>query len=670
MPKRPIDSRLDFLSPVSLVPGLGPKRIAALKASGIETIRDLLYHFPRRYIDRSTIVAMQDLSRHVGETCSVIGTVTRTRVERGRRARLRIQLSDDTGSIEALWFAGVHYYRKTIHTGQRLLCTGTVGMFNTLQMVHPLIEPLGAKSAAPAHPYLPWYPITEAMREVGFLQKPLFKAVQWVLANLKHYPQLLPQKIEQKKNFPPLQQCLRGIHMPEKPADVEHYRQRLRYEELYELALALRWSKRKFALPGRAMHAGALAEKLEKSLPFALSDEQKKAIKILYGDAAEPKRMHRLCEGDVGSGKTIVAFFACLPALNEGMQVAWMAPTEVLAQQSFNRIRSWLELFGVEAGLLKRGVDAEEKRRITRGLSSGTLPFVVGTHALLQPSVKFSSLAMIVIDEQHKFGAQQRLRLAEKDPQSDFLLMSATPIPQTLAKTLYGDLDIVTIGSLPHGRQPVRTHIVPEAKRADMQSYISRECMQHGAQVFYLVPRIDVHEDDARIKDIQTVFNSLNTGALGDIRKEMIHGKMSGDEKARIMHGFESGEIQLLVATTLVEVGIDVPNATIMVIENAERFGLSQLHQLRGRAARGTRRGYCFLLPAEALNEQSTARLKKFCATHDGFEIADYDLDFRGPGDIVGFRQSGWDDLKVADILNDAGLFREIQQEIDTILGS
>jgi len=668
MPRRSINNRLDFLSPVSLVPGLGPRRIAALRESGIETIRDLLYHFPRRYIDRSVIVPISRLNTHVGQTCCVIGVVTRTRVERGRNMRFRIQVTDDSGSFEALWFHGIPFLRTSIRTGQRYLFTGAVSHYGVVQMVHPVIEQLGASGGAPDIAYLPQYPLTEAMREAGFGQKGLLRAIRWIIDNLKHYPQVLPQHIERKKGFPTLQECLRRLHLPENPADRERYAARLRYEELYQLALTLRWSRRKFALPGRPMKPGTMAETLKAALPFRLTEDQEAAIRKLYDDAAADRRMHRLLHGDVGSGKTIVALFACLPALNEGLQVAWMAPTEVLASQTARRISAWLSPLGIKVQEFRGGISASDRQQVLRDLGSGVCRFVVGTHALLQPGVRFARLGMIVIDEQHKFGAEQRLRLAEKDAASDFLLMSATPIPQTLAKTLYGDLDITTIRSLPEGRQPVSTHIVPEAKRADMEQYIAGQIGREGKQAYYLVPRIESCDEGEKMRDINDVFASLERGPLASTPKAMIHGRMKSEEKDEVMRKFGRGEVKLLIATTLIEVGIDVEAATLMVIENAERFGLSQLHQLRGRVGRGKKQGYCFLMTGQQIDEDCRRRLESFCMMHDGFAIAELDLRLRGPGDVVGYRQTGWEDLKAADIVRDADLFKEIQEEVDRLL--
>lgn len=670
MPAQKPNPRLDFLSPLTHVPGLGRKRISALHESGITTIGDLLYHFPRRYVDRSTIVPIGSLSDYRDRSCAVIGTITKTRVERGRKPRLRIQVSDDTGSFEALWFHGIPFFRKALHTGKKVLLYGKVRKFIDYQMSHPLVETVGANRSAADIPFLPQYPLTTAMREAHLQQRALFKSMQWVLKSLKHYPQILPEKIERKKNFPSLATCLNEIHIPSDPEKLKPYFDRLRYEELYQLALTLRWSKRKFALPGRSMKPGKFPQKMKAALPFTLTSEQEKAVNTLYSDAASAHRMHRLLQGDVGSGKTIVAFFACLPALNEGLQVAWLAPTEVLAQQTFNLVSSWLDNFGIKPGLLKGGISSKQKQELLADLRAGKCRFVVGTHALLQPSVHCANLGMIVIDEQHKFGAEQRLTLQQKDPASDFLLMSATPIPQTLAKTLYGDLDIVTIRSLPKGRQKVSTHIVPEEKRKDMEQFILRELTQNGSQAFCIVPRIDCEDDYGEIKDVHSVYGAMKGGTFAGIPVAAIHGKLDSVEKETSMQAFAEGRIKLLIATTVVEVGIDVPNATIMIVENAERFGLSQLHQLRGRVGRGDKKAYTFLLANPTENEITEKRLKRFCTNHDGFTIADLDLTLRGPGEVAGFRQSGWSELKIADILKDADTFREIQEELDNLLAN
>ena len=648
-----------------MVEGLGPKRVAALRESGLATAGDLLYHFPRRYLDRSRIVPLKDIGRYVDQTCTISGTVEKARVERGRRPRLRVLLADSTGSIELLWFAGVKIFRNMLAPGTEIIATGKVSAYAHVQMVHPMVErPAGGG----VRPFFPIYSISEPMRDAGIGHRLLSKAIGWLLGSITRFPQVIPEPLAKKRRFPPLDLCLREIHMPSDLSKLEEYLFRLRYEELFRLALTLRWSRRKFALPGRALQPGGLDGRFRKQLPFALTDEQEKAVKTLYADAASGCRMHRLLQGDVGCGKTLVAFFVCFPALASGLQVAWLAPTEVLALQTFGVIASWLAPLGFRAELLKSGVAAEDRHRITAGLASGGVRFVVGTHALLQPQVKFKGLGMIVIDEQHKFGAAQRLAMQEKDIASDFLLMSATPIPQTLAKTLYGDLDIVTILKPPPGRRPVETFCVPENRRGDMEQFVLKEIRERGTAAYYVVPRIEHDESLETIRDAETAFTELSNGPFAGIPCGCLHGRMSSDEKARVMTSFAAGDIKLLVSTTVVEVGVDVPNATVMIIENAERFGMAQLHQLRGRVGRGSEKSYCFLLTPPGADSASQERLAFFSRHHDGFRIAEMDLSLRGPGEVAGFRQTGWDDLQLADIIRDAGLFRQIQEDIEAVL--
>jgi len=676
-------SQIDFLTQLTKIPGLGPKRRAALEAVGIKSLGDLLYYYPVRYIDRSKRVDICEAGGLGDERVTVRGVVDRARTEYWGRAKFRVTIKDDTGALDALWYMPV----MKIAAGETLSLTGKVINSNgRLLMIHPALEKITEQTDF--KPVIAVYSIKESMRDASITQKLIRKSVEWALKNTGCYPRVLPEAVEKKHSFPPLDECLRNIHIPGDLLSLDRYRERLKYEELYRLALNLRWNKKKFALPGYAMAAGELDKKLRELLPFELTEPQERAVKILYDDAARPERMHRLLQGDVGSGKTITALMAALPALNSGRQVAWMAPTEVLAKQTKSVVENYLGRLGIGVEYLGAG-DMSGRQRIQRDLASGRLRAVVGTHALFMPSVKFKNLGMVVIDEQHKFGAGQRLKLQEKGPASDFLLMSATPIPQTLAKTLYGDLDIVEITSRP-GRAPISTHIVPDNKRAGMEKFILEQ-VTSGNRVFYVVPRIDQRGDDVEddddddksakkssraaedksapisIRTVDDAADKLMAGPLASVPIHKIHGRMSCDEREESITAFRSGPPGVLVATTIVEVGVDVPDATVMVIESPEFFGLAQLHQIRGRVGRGERPSYCFLLPGANQNEQTAERLKFLCGCSDGFEIAEWDLRSRGPGDTAGYRQSGWDDLRAADILEDAGMFREILGEIDTI---
>ena len=450
-PSRPSDSRIDFLTPVSRVPGLGPSRTVALAECGIETIGDLLYHFPHRYLDRSRIFSIADALKHPGENVVVIATVDRTAIERGRRPRLRMLLRDDSGSITALFFAGIQYYSKTIRNGMRLLISGKVQWYGVPQFVHPSVEQLPAGKERPEIAFMPVYPLTGSLREAGLAQKGLCKAILWVLDHIEHFPQVLPLRVEEQKKFPPLATCLKKIHLPDNPALLDQYCDRLRYEELWRLAITARISRQNFALPGMSMDPAELAMRFQKILPFTLTDAQKQAVAVLLADAKSPDRMHRLLQGDVGCGKTVVAFYACCAALGSGRQVAWLTPTEILARQTAARLKLWCDALDISISCLTAATPSDQKKEILRGCSDGKLQVVVGTHSLLQPTVRLGKLGMVVVDEQHRFGAGQRLTMAQKNPAADMLLMSATPIPQSLARTIYGDLDMVTITAGRHG---------------------------------------------------------------------------------------------------------------------------------------------------------------------------------------------------------------------------
>jgi ATP-dependent DNA helicase RecG len=666
--KRSIDAMLDFLSPVSLVPGIGGKRIEALRLAGIETVGDLLYHFPMRYIDRSTIIPLFEISKHVEKTCTVRGKVDQIRVEPGRKSRLRVRISDESGSLELLWFQGIQFYRNLFKPGADIIATGKVAKYGHLQIVHPSVELL-KDNEQKYDQFQSVYSLTSEMREAGIQQKLLNKSIQWVFSRIHHFPKVLPDQLENRYHFPPLQECLIKIHKPENLVKISEYMGRIKFEEMYKTAIVLNWNKKRLQLPGRCMLAGNLYDRFKKLLPFTLTSDQHSTIQCLFDDAARPQRMRRLLQGDVGSGKTVVAFASCLPALNSGLQVAWLEPTAILAEQTVNLMAKWLNHLGFEHAFLSGASSAAERKSVIAGLGTGQIKFVVGTHALLQPLVKFKALGMVVIDEQHKFGVDQRRTLLDKDPAADFLVMSATPIPQTLVQTLYGELDVVEIKKGPQGRLPVATHQVPEFKRHDMEQFIL-ERISSKEKVYYVVPRIESENDVEETNnffDVQYVYNRLLTGAFSRVGIGCLHGKMSDLEKKRTMERFASGEISLLVATSIVEVGIDVPDATVIVVENADYFGLAQLHQLRGRVGRGTKKSWCFLLSNSMPGSPSFQRIEQFCRNHDGFSIAELDLRLRGPGQIAGSQQSGWGDTVMNAIIDNPLQFKEIQSFINNL---
>ncbi|MDD5673418.1 MAG: DEAD/DEAH box helicase, partial [Chitinivibrionales bacterium] len=483
---------LNFLSSLSEIPGFGPKRIKACKEAGITNVGDLLYHLPYKYLDRTTIIPLAQISQYVNHECTVCGEITRVRLERGRRARLRLQITDEAGdTLEALWFAGVPFLRRLYQTGQRLLMTGTPSVFKTICMVHPTCEVIGGQGEQTFRKFLACYRIPEALRKASVSQNLLRTAIAWLLGQEIHFPRLLPPSLESRNDFPPLAACLEGLHRPTVAGEEERCMGRLVYEEIFQHLLLVRLSRKAYGGRGHALQAGALLPRFLSLLPFTLTNAQEAALSTLLADAASEARMHRLLHGDVGCGKTVVAAAACLPALNNGFCAAWLAPTELLARQTHERLTAWLAPLTIPSVLLTGGRLRQERRAVLDGLQDKKPKVIVGTHALLSTRHNLQRVGMIVIDEQHRFGVKQRLALQQRYPAADVLLMSATPIPQTLAATLYGDLDCVTIDSAPAGRLPVRTHLVPPQKRDDMERFIFEKITTGASQAYYVAPRIE-----------------------------------------------------------------------------------------------------------------------------------------------------------------------------------
>ncbi len=656
-------AHIDFLSPISVIPGFGEKRLEAFRESGIIRVEDLLYHFPRKYLDKTKSITLSEAEAFLGEFCLVSGVITSLRLVKG--SRLHITISDNIATLDLLWFSGVSYVEKLLSVGQTISAYGEIKKFHQCQMVHP---ELTLNEDGSQYPFEPRYPLTGAMRKVKIGQKRILQAVEWLFKNLRHCKESLPKELEEKYGFPSLRDVLHAIHFPQEVQTLEIWFRRIQYEELYQLALHLRWMQKDYRLPGRKMEGTFLQEAFIKRLPFTLTIEQLQVVDELAADSNSAKRMHRLLQGDVGSGKTVTAFIATLPALQSGYQVAWLAPTTVLAKQSFRQIKEWLASLDFTVELLTGSTSPKESREIIRGLTLGTIHFVVGTHAILQDRVAFASLGMVVVDEQHRFGAEQRLILQKRERACDLLMMSATPIPQSLAATLYSDLDLTTIKTLPAGRKEIKTHLVAEEKRAGMEQFIF-DRIKHGEQAYWIVPRIESTKESCNeLSDIEARYKQLCSGLFQNVAVGVLHGQMKEVEKQSIMELFSEGKLQLLIATTVVEVGVNVPNATVIVIENSERFGLAQLHQLRGRVGRGSLQSWAFLLGGATMQKNAIDRLLQFCAAKDGFEIAELDLVSRGAGEVTGFRQSGFSELRFSDILEHADLFQEIQKDIDRLL--
>ncbi|HEY0672678.1 MAG TPA: ATP-dependent DNA helicase RecG [Longimicrobiales bacterium] len=644
----PLDAPAQFLK------GVGPKRAEALARLDIHTGRDLLYHTPRRYEDASTVTPI--VKAEIGLDVTIIGEV----VSKGvipTRAGLRIfqaVLKDGTGRIEVSW-PGQPFLDRSIHKGDILLVTGSVRFFHG-RVIQPRefivlgnVEEQGENKGK----VLPIYPATE-----GLSQRMLRNIVDANVPQLiaaADADEVFEARTLKDIQLPPLQTALQWVHQPETLEQAQRGRRRLAYDEVFFLQLlhARAHYHATRAKPGITFHRNdRLVGALYKQLPFVLTGAQTRALQEIFGDMTGSQRMNRLLQGDVGSGKTVVALFAMLLAVENGYQAALMAPTEILAEQHARTMRNLLGDLPVKTVLLTGRMSAGEKRAATAAIGDGSAHIVIGTHALIQEHISFHKLGLAVIDEQHRFGVRQRLALSELGAAADTLVMSATPIPRSLALTIYGDLDLTVLDELPPGRQRVRTALRDSNSRARVYDFI-REEVQKGRQAYIVYPLVEESEK-VDLKAATAEYKKLSQGIFPELRVGLLHGQLNGDDKDTTMRAFAAGEIDILVATTVIEVGIDVANASVMVIEHAERFGLSQLHQLRGRVGRGADQSYCILIWEGG--EEALGRLRIFEQSDDGFEIARADLQLRGMGDFFGARQHGLPEFRFFDVALDEDL--------------
>jgi ATP-dependent DNA helicase RecG len=655
--------------PVQFLKGVGPRRADAFKKLGVGTARDLLRHVPRRYDDASTIQPIASLK--VGMDATAVGRV-RTKGVIPTRSGLRIfqaVLQDDSGYITCSW-PGQPWLERKIRDGDELLVTGPVKHFHGRQL-HPreftLLRRQKEESAAPGHVFVS-YPATDELPQ--WVLRNVFEAnLDWMLEHAGE-EEYLPAETLRSLGLPDLPEAFRRLHRPSSVEDSEAGRRRLAFDELFFLQLvqAIARHRETEEEPGILFErTNELIRPLHESLPFRLTDAQARALREISADMTSSRRMNRFLQGDVGAGKTLVALFAMLIAVESGYQAALMAPTELLAEQHVQSLRELVADLDLGVGLLTGRMGARERDETLEGLREGRIPLVVGTHALIQEGVTFHRLGLVVVDEQHRFGVRQRMALVEEargGARPDVLVMSATPIPRSLALTLYGDLDLSVLDELPPGRTPVETLLRYPRERPKVWARVEEE-LAKGRQAYIVYPLVEESEK-SDLKAATQEFERLSKEVFPKRRVALIHGQLPSDEKDRVMRGFRDGEVDVLVATSVVEVGIDVPNATIMVIEHAERFGLSQLHQLRGRVGRASHASTCILVaePGELARE----RLEVFRRTNDGFEIAKADLRIRGQGDLFGAQQHGRDPLlRFADLSRDEALLleaREMAREI------
>jgi ATP-dependent DNA helicase RecG len=689
---------------------VGPVRAEALARIGISDLLDLLFYVPRRYLDRSSIVSIADLRKGgpapvpspseagadlppVRADKTVIAEVRSFRVlGAGRKARLVMVVADGTGSLQCVWFGGVQYWKRAFRVGETLALSGQPAWYGgVLQFVHPDFDRLSPAAEEEdlnwtgmlnTGRYIPVYPSTQELGRIGLDSGGFRRLIHSALAtHARTIPETLPADLLASRSLVPLTRAVAEAHFPTDREALAEALRRLKYEEFFHFQLKL--ALRRQIVREEQGHAfsvrSGLARQLVDTLPFELTRAQVRVIKEITGDMASPRPMNRLLQGDVGSGKTVVALLAMLVAVDNGFQSVFMAPTEILAEQHFRTLSTLLRGLPVTIRLLVGAQRSRLREDILEDTRSGRASIVVGTHALFEKSVAFHRLGCVVIDEQHRFGVLQRALVREKGQNPDVLVMTATPIPRTLSLTLYGDLDVSVIDELPRDRKSVRTILRHDDERDAVYQFV-REQVRAGRQAYCVYPLIEESEK-VDLKAATVHFNHLREQVFPDLRVGLIHGRLPSEEKERIMTAFKARELDILVATTVIEVGIDVPNASVMVIEDAERFGLSQLHQLRGRVGRGPDQSTCILVAKKWIARRASRgvaprlgsdederrlaerRLAAMVATTDGFKIAETDLELRGPGDFFGTRQSGMPEFRVASIVGDGVLLAQARED-------
>ena len=652
---------------IKYLQGVGPQRAAMLnKELNIFSLRDLLYYFPYKYVDRSRLYYIHEIDGNMPYIQLKGQILSFETIGEGRQRRLVAHFSDGTGVIDLVWFQGIKYLMGRYKAHEEYIVFGKPTVFNgRINVAHPDIDP--AKDLTLSTMGLqPYYNTTEKMKREGMNSHALEKLMNNAFALLQGtLPETLSTHLVEKHRLMSLDEALRNIHFPQSPEKLRHAQYRLKFEELFYVQLnILRYTKDR-----QRKYRGLVFERVgevfntfyAQNLPFQLTGAQKRVIKEIRKDMGSGRQMNRLLQGDVGSGKTLVALMSMLIALDNGYQACMMAPTEILAAQHYETIRQFLFGMNVRVELLMGSVKGKKREEILKGLLTGEVQILIGTHAVLEHTVNFASLGMVVIDEQHRFGVAQRAKLWAKNTcPPHVLVMTATPIPRTLAMTLYGDLDVSVIDELPPGRKPIQTIHQFDNRRASLYAGIRKQ-IGEGRQVYIVYPLIKESEK-IDIKNLEEGYEHV-CAEFPECKVSKVHGQMKPVEKDAEMQRFVNGETQIMVATTVIEVGVNVPNASVMVIENAERFGLSQLHQLRGRVGRGADQSYCILVTSYKLSEETRKRLEIMVQTNDGFEIAEADLKLRGPGDLEGTQQSGVAfDLKIADIAKDGQLLQHVRE--------
>ena len=649
---------MDLFSPVTDLRGVGPTRAAALQRLGIFTLYDLLAYFPRDYEDRTNPVEIAQLQPGVPACFEalVVSQPVLRRIGKGRDVT-NLTVADETGKLTLHYF-NQPYIKTQLHYGQSYYFYGTL-LEHGMQMANPAFEESGRPGTV-TNRLLPVYPLT-----AGLSNRTLCACIRQAFSAAGALPELLPETVREQYGLCGVTEAYTAVHAPESWEALQSARKRLVFEEFFIFSAGLAVLRASRTELHTIPYDTACMDAFFRALPFRLTGAQSGAIDQILRDLSSGHVMNRLVQGDVGSGKTMVAAAACFCAVKNGKQAAFMAPTEILAEQHEKTLSALLGPLGVHVLLLTGAKTPAQKRAAREKIASGESQLIVGTHALISTGVEFHALGLVVADEQHRFGVAQRTRLTEKGDAPHLLVMSATPIPRTLALIAYGDLDVSVIAELPPGRRPVETFLVSEALRERLNGFIRKQCAG-GHQVYVVCPAVEDGEENT-MKSAEGWAQTLRDETFPELRVGLVHGRMKSAEKDAALSAFRAGDYDILVATTVVEVGVDVPNATLMVIENAERFGLSQLHQLRGRVGRGSAQSYCVLVSGTK-NEETKKRLQALCKTTDGFKIAEQDLALRGPGDFFGSRQHGLPLLKVASLQMDLETLRDAQQAAAAVI--